>query len=48
MTLALDLDTLLAGVTTTARAITGIRLAYDHDEWPDSPQASTTRTAPST
>jgi hypothetical protein len=37
MTLALDLDTLLAGVTTTARAITGIRLAYDHDEWPDSP-----------
>ena len=37
MTLSLDLDTLLAGVTTTARAITGIRTAFDYDEWPDSP-----------
>lgn len=35
MTLSLDLDTLLASVTTTARAIPGIRVAYDYDEWPD-------------
>ena len=39
MTLTLDLDALLATVTTTARAITGIRTAFDYDEWPDSPPA---------
>ena len=37
MTLSLDLDTLLASVTTTARTISGIRTAFDYDEWPDSP-----------
>ena len=37
MALSLDLDTLLASVTTTARTITGIRTAFDYDEWPDSP-----------
>jgi len=37
MSLALDMDTLLAGITTTAKAITGIRTAFDFDEWPDSP-----------
>ena len=37
MALSLDLDTLLAGVTTTSRAITGVRMAFDYDEWPDSP-----------
>ena len=37
MTLSLDLDALLATITTTARAISGIRTAFDHDEWPDAP-----------
>jgi len=37
MALSLDLDAILAGITTTARAISGIRTAYDYDEWPDSP-----------
>jgi hypothetical protein len=36
MTLALDMDALLASVNTVAEAITGIRAAYDYDEWPDS------------
>ena len=36
MALSLDLDTLLGGITSTASAITGIRAAYDYDEWPDS------------
>lgn len=37
MSLALNMDSLLAGITTVSRAITGVRLAYDYDEWPDSP-----------
>lgn len=37
MSLTLDLDALLATITTTARAISGIRTAFDHDEWPDAP-----------
>lgn len=37
MALLLDLDGLLATITTTARAITGIRTAFDHDQWPNSP-----------
>jgi hypothetical protein len=37
MSLSLDLDAILANTTTTARAITGIRTAYDHDQWPDAP-----------
>ncbi len=37
MSLFLDLDGLLATITTTARAITGIAVAYDHDEWVDKP-----------
>ena len=37
MALTLDLDTLLASITTAARAISGIRTALDYDEWPDSP-----------
>ena len=37
MALSLDLDALLAGITTTASAISGIRTAFDHDQWPDSP-----------
>lgn len=39
MALSLDLDALLEGITTRSRAITGIRAAYDYDEWPDSPPA---------
>lgn len=39
MALTLDLDALLASVTTTARTISGIRTAFDYDEWPDSPPA---------
>lgn len=35
MSLSLDLDTILSGVTSTASAITGIRYAFDYDEWPD-------------
>jgi len=37
MSLTLDLDALLATITTTAGAITGIRTAFDYDEWPDAP-----------
>lgn len=37
MALTLDLDTLLATITTTARAITGIRTAFDYDAWTDAP-----------
>lgn len=37
MALALDLDTLLTGVNTAAATITGIRKAYNYDEWPESP-----------
>ena len=37
MALTLDLDALLATITTTARAISGIRSAIDYDEWPDAP-----------
>lgn len=36
MSLTLDLDAILASITSTAGAITGIRAAYDYDEWPDS------------
>lgn len=39
MTLSLDMDTLLASITSTASGITGVRKAYDYDEWPDSPPA---------
>lgn len=39
MTLSLDMDTLLASITTRARAISGVRTAFDYDEWPDSPPA---------
>lgn len=35
MSLSLDLDAILADITTAARAITGIRVAFDYDEWPD-------------
>lgn len=37
MTMTLDPASILSSVTTIARAITGIRIAYDFDEWPDSP-----------
>jgi hypothetical protein len=37
VSLALDLDALLATITTTASAISGIRTAFDYDAWPDSP-----------
>lgn len=37
MTLSLDLDALLATTTTTASGITGIRFAYDYDQWPETP-----------
>lgn len=37
MSLTLDLDALLSEVNTIAGAITGIRHAYNYDEWPDSP-----------
>jgi len=37
VSLTLDLDALLATITTTAGAITGIRSAIDYDEWPDAP-----------
>lgn len=39
MTLSLDIDDLLARVTYRASLITGIRRAFDYDEWPDSPPA---------
>jgi len=34
---AFDLDALLQQVTTIASGITGIRQAYNYDEWPDAP-----------
>ena len=37
MALTLDLDALLATITGTASGIDGIRMALDHDEWPDAP-----------
>lgn len=37
MALTLDLDTLLATITSTAAGITGIRTSFDYDQWPDSP-----------
>ena len=45
MALTLDLDVLLASVTTTARTISGIRTAFDYDEWPDSPPGMFNRNA---
>lgn len=45
MALTLDIDALLATVTTTARAITGIRTAFDYDGWPDSPPGMFNREA---
>src|SRR3990167_5925589 len=37
MSLTLDLDALLATITTTAEGISGIRTAFDYDAWPDAP-----------
>jgi hypothetical protein len=34
---AFDLDALLQQVTTIASGITGVRQAYNYDEWPDAP-----------
>ena len=42
MTLELDIDDLLARVTYRCSLITGIRKAFDYDEWPDSPPAMPT------
>ena len=39
MTLSLDIDDLLSRVTSICSGITGIRKAFDYDEWPDSPPA---------
>lgn len=39
MTLELDIDDLLARVTYRASLITGIRQAFDYDQWPDAPPA---------
>lgn len=39
MPFTLDADAILAGITTVARTITGIRTAYDYDAWPDAPPA---------
>ena len=39
MTLSLDIDDLLERVTYRCGLITGIRKAFDYDEWPDSPPA---------
>ncbi len=39
MTLSLDIDDLLSRVTYRASLITGIRKAFDYDQWPDSPPA---------
>jgi hypothetical protein len=39
MTLSLDIDDLLERVTSICSGITGIRKAFDYDEWPDSPPA---------
>ena len=45
MALTLDLDALLATITATAADITGIRTAFDYDEWPDSPPGMFNREA---
>lgn len=37
MTLSLSLDTVLQNITDLAAGISGIRHAYNYDEWPDSP-----------
>lgn len=37
MALTLGLDTLLQNITDLASGISGIRHAYNYDEWPDSP-----------
>lgn len=37
MAFTLDLDTLLQNITTLAGTITGIRKAWNYDEWPDRP-----------
>ena len=37
MSLTLGLDTVLQNITDLASGITGIRHAYNYDEWPDSP-----------
>lgn len=39
MTFILDPTTILANITTVGRAITGIRTAYDFDEWLEAPPA---------
>ena len=39
MALTVGIDALLARVTARAAAITGIRQAFDYDQWPDSPPA---------
>ena len=39
MTLSLDIDDLLERVTYRCSLMTGIRRAFDYDEWPDSPPA---------
>jgi hypothetical protein len=39
VTFTLDLPDILEHVTTIASGISGIRTAYDFDEWPDSPPA---------
>jgi hypothetical protein len=45
VTLALDMDTLLASITSTAATISGIRFAHDYDEWPDAPSGMFNREA---
>ncbi len=37
MTLSLSLDSLLSQINSMAATITGIRHAYNYDEWPDAP-----------
>lgn len=39
MPFILDPAAILAAITTVGRSITGIRTAYDFDEWPDAPPA---------
>jgi hypothetical protein len=39
MPFTLDLPDILEHVTTVASGITGVRTAYDYDEWPDAPPA---------
>jgi hypothetical protein len=45
MALTLDLTTLLATITTTARGITGIRTAFDHFQWIETPPGMFTQGA---